>query len=272
MYQADSIILDIIHLAETDPTLIRSHGKIAFNKCQDVQSSQPITFTEEMSYLTLPDWNPFIRGSFSFQFRTNEPNGLLAFGKRARKKKHQRFIKELDFFAIEILDGFLYLIINFGFGVEKVVAYGFRLDDGLLHRVTLIHQGKKGKVDVDGESHSYRIRNRNHLREESRFRMYLGGLGHSRPFPYQVWTAMLNQGFIGCIQDVSIDGDNLELMELVRLQEPQGIELHCPVVQPQCSSYPCLHNGQCHDGWNRFICDCSGTGFSGSMCHIREYI
>ena len=33
-----------------------------------------------------------------------------------------------------------------------------------------------------------------------------------------------------------------------------------------CSSHPCLHGGRCVEGWNRFICDCTRTGFQGPNC------
>lgn len=35
-----------------------------------------------------------------------------------------------------------------------------------------------------------------------------------------------------------------------------------------CSSSPCKHGGRCQEGWNRFLCDCSATPFSGPTCEL----
>ena len=187
-----------------------------------------------------------------------------------------------------MLDGFLYLVLDLGYGVEKVVAYGYRLDDSLQHRVTLTHHSKKGTIDVDGESNSYKIKTRNHDKQQTSFDVYLGGLGPSKMLPHQIWTAPLNQGYVGCMQDLLINGENVDLTEMVVEQNEvdameidtehtvamgdpvPGVELQCRVTQPQCPSYPCLHNGVCRDGWNRYVCDCSGTAFTGSTCQQRK--
>ena len=34
----------------------------------------------------------------------------------------------------------------------------------------------------------------------------------------------------------------------------------------ECESEPCVNGGECHDGVNRYSCDCSGTGFQGITC------
>jgi len=52
-----------------------------------------------------------------------------------------------------------------------------------------------------------------------------------------------------------------------RDQEVMGLSDRCqaPDTAP-CSSHPCLHSGQCVDGWNRYICDCTMTGYIGTVC------
>ena len=37
-------------------------------------------------------------------------------------------------------------------------------------------------------------------------------------------------------------------------------------MPPKCSEKPCMHGGKCIEGWNRFICDCSSTSFTGPTC------
>ena len=29
---------------------------------------------------------------------------------------------------------------------------------------------------------------------------------------------------------------------------------------------PCMHGGKCREGWNRHICQCESTSFSGAAC------
>lgn len=40
----------------------------------------------------------------------------------------------------------------------------------------------------------------------------------------------------------------------------------CHVQPLQCPSQPCLNGGGCSEGWNRFICDCTETTFTGPTC------
>ena len=100
-YQADSITLDVLSLAETDPALMTSHGTITLDQCQDVHSSQPITFTNQSAWLAGPKWNAFHRGSFGFQFRTNEPNGLLVYSRSVQKKRHRRLKIQINVTTIK---------------------------------------------------------------------------------------------------------------------------------------------------------------------------
>lgn len=50
---------------------------------------------------------------------------------------------------------------------------------------------------------------------------------------------------------------------------PSGaVKPSCHVQTNQCGSTipPCQNNGVCNEGWNRPICDCSGTSFTGPTC------
>lgn len=45
-----------------------------------------------------------------------------------------------------------------------------------------------------------------------------------------------------------------------------SIRTMCHTQPAQCPSQPCLNGGTCTEGWNRFVCDCTGTLFSGPTC------
>lgn len=100
--------------------------------------------------------------------------------------------------------------------------------------------------------------------------MYLGGLPVDRSnliLPTELWTAMLNYGYVGCIRDLFIDGRSKDIRQIAEAQNGAGIKPSCNKQQgKQCESYPCKNRGICKEGWNRFICDCTGTGYWSRTC------
>ncbi|KPP76980.1 neurexin-1-like, partial [Scleropages formosus] len=100
--------------------------------------------------------------------------------------------------------------------------------------------------------------------------LYLGGLPENRLgliFPTEVWTALLNYGYVGCVRDLFIDGQSKDVRRMAEAQKAAGVKPSCTKEPPkQCLSNPCQNNGVCREGWNRYVCDCSGTGFLGRSC------
>lgn len=43
----------------------------------------------------------------------------------------------------------------------------------------------------------------------------------------------------------------------------------CEIDMDECASQPCQNNGSCTDRSNGFSCDCSGTGYSGTLCQTN---
>lgn len=106
--------------------------------------------------------------------------------------------------------------------------------------------------------------------------MYLGGLPENRLdliLPPEVWTAFLNYGFVGCVRDLFIDGKSRDVRRLAEVQSVAGVSSFCSrETLKQCSSSPCRNGGLCREGWNRFICDCIGTGYLGRLCERGERV
>jgi hypothetical protein len=50
-----------------------------------------------------------------------------------------------------------------------------------------------------------------------------------------------------------------------------SIRSSCHKMPDQCHDRPCMHGGNCTEGWNRYVCDCSQTGFSGPACGNGEF-
>lgn len=127
---------------------MKIHGVVAF-KCENVATLDPITFETPESFISLPKWNAKKTGSISFDFRTTEPNGLILFshGKPRHQKdaKHPQMIK-VDFFAIEMLDGHLYLLLDMGSGTIKIKALQKKVNDGEWYHVDFQRDGRSGKL------------------------------------------------------------------------------------------------------------------------------
>lgn len=105
--------------------------------------------------------------------------------------------------------------------------------------------------------------------------LYLGGLPEGGrvdlPLPPEVWTAALRAGYVGCVRDLFIDGRSRDLRGLAEAQGAVGVAPFCSrETLKQCASAPCRNGGICREGWNRFVCDCIGTGFLGRVCERGE--
>lgn len=104
--------------------------------------------------------------------------------------------------------------------------------------------------------------------------LYLGGLPEDRAglvFPTEVWTALLNYGYVGCVRDLFMDGQSKDIRRLAEAQRAVGVKPSCSKEPAkQCLSNPCLNSGSCREGWNRYVCDCSGTGYLGRACERGE--
>lgn len=105
--------------------------------------------------------------------------------------------------------------------------------------------------------------------------LYLGGLPENKAglvFPTEVWTALLNYGYVGCIRDLFIDGQSKDIRQMAEIQSTAGVKPSCSreTAKP-CLSNPCKNNGVCRDGWNRYVCDCSGTGYLGRSCERGRF-
>ena len=64
------------------------------------------------------------------------------------------FVFQGDFFAIELLDGYIYMHLDLGSGSLKLRASNHRLDDGTWHKVDVVRNRKRGNLQVsDGKKH-----------------------------------------------------------------------------------------------------------------------
>ncbi|TMS12319.1 Neurexin-3b, partial [Larimichthys crocea] len=210
VYKNNDIRLELSRLARIVDPKMKLQGDIAF-KCENVPTLDPINFETPDSYLALPKWNTKRVGSISFDFRTSEPNGLILFthGKAQdrRDSKGQKNNK-VDFFAVELLDGGLYLLLDMGSGTIKVKATLAKVNDGAWHHVDIQRDGRSGIISVNSRRTPFTASGENEILDLEGD-LYLGGLPDNRVglvLPTELWTAMLNYGYVGCVRDLFIDG------------------------------------------------------------------
>ncbi|XP_075315196.1 neurexin 3b isoform X3 [Odontesthes bonariensis] len=277
VYKNNDIRLELSRLARIVDPKMKLQGDVVF-KCENVPTLDPINFETPDSYLALPKWNTKRVGSISFDFRTSEPNGLILFthGKpQDRRDAKGQKNNKVDFFAVELLDGGLYLLLDMGSGTIKVKATQAKVSDGVWHHVDIQRDGRSGIISVNSRRTPFTASGENEILDLEGD-LYLGGLPDSRVglvLPTELWTAMLNYGYVGCVRDLFIDGRSKDIRQIAQSQNVTGIKFSCSkVTGKQCDSSPCKNNGVCKEGWNRFVCDCTGTGFWDSTCEREASI
>ncbi|XP_050949356.1 neurexin 2a isoform X12 [Labeo rohita] len=273
VYTNNEFRLELSRLAELRDPKVTLHGDLTF-RCEDVAALDPVSFDMPTAYVTLPRWNAKKTGSVSFDFRTTEPNGLLLFshGRPQGSKDHR---PKVDFFAMELLEGFLYLLMDMGSGSIKMKVGNKKVNDGEWCHVDFQREGRKGSISVNGRSMPFSTNEGSEILDLDG-EMYLGGLPEDSgglPLPPEVWTARLRLGFVGCVRDLFIDGRSKDLRRLAELQSSPGVSSFCTrETHRRCSSEPCAHGGRCREGWNRHVCDCTGTGYLGPNCEMESAV
>ncbi|XP_059361722.1 neurexin 2b isoform X3 [Carassius carassius] len=276
VYKNNDFKLELSRLAiESDPK-ISLHGDLVF-RCEDVAALDPVTFETAESYIALPRWDTKKTSSISFDFRTTEPSGLLLFSHGKPQSREQRPGRDMktDYFAMELLDGFLYLLMDMGSGSIKLKTSNKKVNDGEWCHVDFQREGRRGSISVNSRSIPFSSNEGSEILDLDSD-MYLGGLpesGQGLILPPEVWTALLNYGYVGCVRDLFIDGKSRDVRRLAEIQSAPGVSSFCTrELQKRCSSAPCANGGQCKEGWNRYICDCTGTGFLGANCEIEATV
>uniref|UniRef100_A0A452T757 Neurexin 2 n=1 Tax=Ursus maritimus TaxID=29073 RepID=A0A452T757_URSMA len=272
VYKNNDFKLELSRLAKEGDPKMKLQGDLSF-RCEDVAALDPVTFESPEAFVALPRWSAKRTGSISLDFRTTEPNGLLLFsqGRRAGAGAGSHSsAQRADYFAMELLDGYLYLLLDMGSGGIKLRASSRKVNDGEWCHVDFQRDGRKGSISVNSRSTPFLATGESEILDlESE--LYLGGLPEGGrvdlPLPPEVWTAALRAGYVGCVRDLFIDGRSRDLRGLAEAQGAVGIAPFCSrETLKQCASAPCRNGGICREGWNRFVCDCVGTGFLGRVC------
>lgn len=169
---------------------------------------------------------------------------------------------------MELLNGHIYIHMDLGSGATKVRASRRRVDDGIWHELTVRRSGRDGKVGVDGQYNEFKTPgDSTHMELDSP--LYIGGTGPayaSITVPPALWTGTLRQGYVGCLRDLVLSGKPVDIAAYARQQDSASVKPSCHVQTLHCTSAPCQNGGVCSEGWNRPLCDCSSTLYTGPTC------
>lgn len=128
---------------------------------------------------------------------------------------------------MEIINGHIYIHIDLGSGAFKTRASKKRVDDGIWHELSLRRNNRDGKVSIDG-AHVTDFRTPgDSVSLELDAPIYVGGTGitYGVPsWPQSIWTAVLRQGFIGCLRDLVLSGKPVDIAAFAR-QQDSGLTL-----------------------------------------------
>ncbi|XP_015424464.1 PREDICTED: neurexin-2-beta [Myotis davidii] len=191
VYKNNDFKLELSRLAKEGDPKMKLQGDLSF-RCEDVAALDPVTFESPEAFVALPRWSAKRTGSISLDFRTTEPNGLLLFSQGRRAG------------AMELLDGYLYLLLDMGSGGIKLRASSRKVNDGEWCHVDFQRDGRKGSISVNSRSTPFLATGESEILDlESE--LYLGGLPEGgrveMPLPPEVWTAALRAGYVGCVRD-----------------------------------------------------------------------
>lgn len=147
VYKNNDFKLELSRLAKEGDPKMKLQGDLAF-RCEDVAALDPVTFESPEAFVALPRWSAKRTGSISLDFRTTEPNGLLLFSQGRRPGAGaggHSSAQRADYFAMELLDGYLYLLLDMGSGGIKLRASSRKVNDGEWCHVDFQRDGRKGQ-------------------------------------------------------------------------------------------------------------------------------
>ena len=126
-----------------------------------------------------------------------------------------------DYFAMELIDGQLYVHLDLGTGAVKKKASRNRLNDGDWHRIELTLRGRTGRITVDGDTDAFEtIGTAKHL--DLRGSLYVGSVDYMDPLlrlPPSIYSGNLHYGFVGCIEDLFINEASIDIVRYARQQD-----------------------------------------------------
>ncbi|CAF3909050.1 unnamed protein product [Rotaria magnacalcarata] len=214
----------------------------------------------------------------SFQMRTFEPNGILFYTNLSEPRYYMVGINDVpdqDFLRLFLDEGQLACTVQINGNKRTVRHRRINLHDGQWHEISLLLTQFRFNITVDYEPEFSNTQN--NLSTTDLFTFSSNG--------GQIYRETSMNGFVGCLRQVIMSGiqilprDIATNLTAVRANDNRprtgavinhGVLIDACEMFDRCTPNPCRHGGMCHQTWTRFHCDCSGTGYSGAVCHVSD--
>eukprot|EP00794_Sanderia_malayensis_P018692 gene18692-20579_t len=248
---------NILHSAKFNLVKTITHGDVPFQCISQVYA--PMSFTTSNSKISFrrPGANA-VDTMVSMKLRTFEGSGMIAAMSTTR-----------GHVTLANVNGRTYLNVTFSklIGPEQKVfvtttAAGHQISDGDWHDVEMRVEKKKNAVTliVDGDVKTYTFARHFELSRE---------LGPFNEVVKIGGPSIRHPGFVGCVQNLTIDG---QLVTLANLKPTQfnGITNKC-LPKDLCFPNPCLNAGNCTQNHGEFTCKCQKSLFKGRICETSIF-
>ncbi|MGH0121397.1 UNVERIFIED_CONTAM: hypothetical protein FKN15_077799 [Acipenser sinensis] len=230
----------------------------ASNKQGKVQAFSVLTVRERvvpyftqtpLSYLTLPTIkNAYKTFNIKITFRPDTADGMIIYN-------GQKKTTGADFISFGLVGGRPEFRFDVGSGMATI-RYPTSIKLGEFHTVVLYRSQTQGAIVVDDHAPVNGSSQGKFQGLDLNEELHVGGYPN---FAVISKTTGLKSGFVGCIRQLIIQGDEVIFKDLD--QSSTGIS-DCPT----CTDQPCQNGGVCRDSeTSSYICDCP-IGFTGSNC------
>uniref|UniRef100_A0A8C6SDS1 Contactin associated protein like 2b n=1 Tax=Neogobius melanostomus TaxID=47308 RepID=A0A8C6SDS1_9GOBI len=249
-YNSDNIT-SLIRKKRVDTSSFRN---LTFS-CADSESF-PVFFNSS-SFVLLPGQMDSDTLSVSLSFRTWNPHGLLLFTALAD-----------GWVEVGLSEGrvTVYMNVTQKKNTHIDIASGSGLNDGQWHSVHLNALENYAMLTVDGDEAST-VRTAIPIQIQTGGTYYFGGYFQSTN------VLSLQRSFQGCMQMIHIDDHLVDLRDVEQglMGSFENVTLDMCAIVDRCVPSPCEHGGLCTQTWDAFSCNCSGTGYTGAICHMPLY-
>ena len=235
--------IDFLYGARENLLDYKTHGSLVYS-CPS-SNYIPVSFPTPDSRLVL-SYKSITHFSVRLSFRSYEGDGILV----AKRATNARVLLKLS-------SGQLQLDVHVSPDKPIKISVGEGLHDGMWHDVTAGVNAREMWLLLDDKPE----------------------VRHSNPWLTQVgnfWSALniaydtRNSGFVGCMNNISINGEAVNLRHLNGSSIVDALVNQCK-ISSRCFPNPCLNGGKCLQTWEEYRCNCRETFHTGPRCEAPLY-